>query len=702
MPYLPCPLPPAMRLLSSPPSPRSLVLLAAVGALTACGDPAEPSAPTLASLIAATRVDSLPELDTRRITVQATGTDGLPYATTGLVWQSSDTSIVTVAATGDVTGVQPGRATVTASLQGKSLALAVRVLAVPVHDVTVRLVGALAADTMLVGTSAPLIAEARDIAGRTLRNRQTSFSVAESSTQFATVDGGRLTGREVGVVQIVAYADTVERRLRVVVRPALASGLTLRLADPKKLGDTSWVGVADSAIVAWTDASGATLPPSPLRPASYSSDDTGVATVSATGRVTLVGPGTATIRANGDRLTAARSVLVVRAPIVTVIAAPDTVRVLPGESATIRPLLIDGGGIRVSTLGARAITFASLTPSIATVDANGVVQGVAVGTGSVRVVSERGTATVPVRVVAPAGSNAFVIDLRFVGPTPSPEVLAAFEQAKARWQGIIRQTTGSASFRWPQGTCLRTLPTAQDTVRDVVIMARIDSIDGPSNILGSAGPCVIKPTPSGHSLPIVGQMVFDSADMKTMATTGRLVNVITHEMGHVLGVGTMWAAQFHSGVRLSVTSQLNPSTNAYLGTGGIAASATMGFTQFVFTGDALSLNTVPLEDTGGSGTAGSHWRRSIYGNELMNGFAGSGAMSLSLLTVAAMADLGYTVTTTGAEPWGAYILGGPSASSLLLSRYLGAPAEQLNERLLEPVMSVDRSGTVRMLKAPTP
>ena len=35
-------------------------------------------------------------------------------------------------------------------------------------------------------------------------------------------------------------------------------------------------------------------------------------------------------------------------------------------------------------------------------------------------------------------------------------------------------------------------------------------------------------------------MQFDTADLATMEANGSLVDVITHEMGHVLGFGTIW------------------------------------------------------------------------------------------------------------------------------------------------------------------
>ena len=38
-------------------------------------------------------------------------------------------------------------------------------------------------------------------------------------------------------------------------------------------------------------------------------------------------------------------------------------------------------------------------------------------------------------------------------------------------------------------------------------------------------------------------MQFDTADMAMMETGGMLQGVIMHEMGHVLGIGTLWQSQ---------------------------------------------------------------------------------------------------------------------------------------------------------------
>ena len=60
---------------------------------------------------------------------------------------------------------------------------------------------------------------------------------------------------------------------------------------------------------------------------------------------------------------------------------------------------------------------------------------------------------------------------------------------------------------------------------------------------------------------------------------------------------------------------------------------------------------VPVEDMGGPGTADAHWRELVFDNELMTGFINFGTNPLSGVTVASLADLGYTVNLLGADPY---------------------------------------------------
>jgi hypothetical protein len=131
-------------------------------------------------------------------------------------------------------------------------------------------------------------------------------------------------------------------------------------------------------------------------------------------------------------------------------------------------------------------------------------------------------------------------------------------------------------------------------------------------------------------------MEFDSADMASLEASGGLYYVVLHEMGHVLGIGTIWRLKR----LLADETTGNPTF-----TGGGAMDA-YGRLRRAAAGIA-----VPVENTGGPGTRGGHWREAVFHNELMSGFIAGPGNPLSRLTVASLADLGYTVDLDAAEPY---------------------------------------------------
>jgi hypothetical protein len=234
------------------------------------------------------------------------------------------------------------------------------------------------------------------------------------------------------------------------------------------------------------------------------------------------------------------------------------------------------------------------------------------------------TATTDV-TVTPGPSESFDITLQ-LAPTMPPEFAQAFTDAAARWEEIIVAGWPSHPLTVVDGF-LGWLPGFDGSVDDVMIAARDTDIDGPGQVLGSAGTLVYRET----GQPIFGIMQFDTADLQRLADRGRLGSVILHEMGHVLGIGGNWILEGRIDDLL-----VDPSYN---GTAGKAAWRELG-----------GAGNVPLENEGGLGTAFAHWRESIFGNELMTGYS-DGDERLSRLTVAALADRGYGVDLTAADPY---------------------------------------------------
>ncbi len=213
----------------------------------------------------------------------------------------------------------------------------------------------------------------------------------------------------------------------------------------------------------------------------------------------------------------------------------------------------------------------------------------------------------------------FSIDVRFLGGLTASQ-RQVFETAAARWSEVI----------------IGDLPEATvdgETVDDVVIEARGASIDGSGGVLGRAGPTRIR-VPS--FLPIKGIMEFDIGDLSRMEADGSLINVIVHEMGHVLGIGTLWS---HHGLLLGA------------GTSNPMFTGRRAMEEFAVLRGAAAPEPVPVANTGGPGTRDGHWREAVFGNELMTGFLDAGENPLARLTIGSLEDLGYAVNFNSADPF---------------------------------------------------
>jgi hypothetical protein len=223
-----------------------------------------------------------------------------------------------------------------------------------------------------------------------------------------------------------------------------------------------------------------------------------------------------------------------------------------------------------------------------------------------------------------ATASPFTIEVRFAGGLNATQK-KAFTTAADRWTKVI---VGDLPAVIVDG----------ETIDDIVILAQGSAIDGRGRILGQAGPTHLRPASAGKAsfLPAKGTMAFDTADLKQMQADGTLNDVITHEMGHVLGIGTIWPMK----KLLSGAGAGNPT---FGGAGAIAEYRTLR--------GGGAKTRVPVENTGGPGTRDGHWRETVFRNELMSGFISAPGNPLSRMTVASLGDLGYEVDLEAGEPY---------------------------------------------------
>jgi hypothetical protein len=252
-----------------------------------------------------------------------------------------------------------------------------------------------------------------------------------------------------------------------------------------------------------------------------------------------------------------------------------------------------------------------------------------------------------------ATPSPFTIEVRFLGGLNQAQQ-GAFTAAADRWTGII---VGDLPDVLVDG----------EVIDDLVILAQGVAIDGPGKILGQAGPTHLRPEAAGAAalLPVKGIMSFDTADLANMEADGSLNDVIAHEMGHVLGLGTIWDLK-------GLLKDAGTDNPTFVGDG---AMSEFGILQ---DGDP---EPVPVENTGGPGTRDGHWRESVFRNELMTGFVAQQGNPLSRMTAASFGDLGYQVDLDAAE---AYEL--PNLFALAVEGLLVAHAAPIDAGIVLPMI----------------
>ena len=304
------------------------------------------------------------------------------------------------------------------------------------------------------------------------------------------------------------------------------------------------------------------------------------------------------------------------------------------------------------------------------------------------------------QIFSAAVQTSFSVTLRYVGTPPTGAILQAFTNAADRISAMIvgdlpDAQIGSTGTPFNVSACnsaFTGVTPLNEVVDDVIIYASVVPIDGVGQVLGSAGPCLTRTT---GGLTGLGTMRFDSADLDNLANNGRLGDVITHEMLHVVGLGTLWTARgLLVDAGLATARVVGPLATA------ACTDDLGGSTACVGSVPAENCLNLPPSVTCGAGTQNSHWKESTFQTELMTGYAGATNV-LSKLTVQGLADLGYTVNTLAADPYAVPsslmallqaqgVVASPAAAALAP----GGPLTELPAPLM-PRFTLDRDGRAR-------
>ena len=390
-------------------------------------------------------------------------------------------------------------------------------------------------------------------------------------------------------------------------------------------------------------------------PAAVTADADGVVTITGWTLGTVAGQDALTLRAGAATLSFIASVLPGDPVRLTAVDTTPPSALAGALLAPVKLRLADKFG---NAVGAQQLTLAvtggggSLGTTSASSDADGMVvlSGWTLGRTALPQVVHASSATLSADVTAVVQSD-FHIDVRFFGPGMTDDQKALFTNAAARISAIVVGAIPDVTYSGlsVSNACgLPGLPTIDETIHSIIIFASVAPIDGSGGILAGSGPCLLRN--GAGFFPSIGAMLLDADDLPGTAAEGILQDVITHEMLHAIGFGTIWDVKgllLAGGTVNSAFAGLRARLGC-LGGGGASVCAT----------------SVPVENDMIPGTADAHWRESVFGPELMTGFVNHGPMPLSAITVGSLADLGYVVNPLAADP---YVVPTPPAHNLVPS-----------------------------------
>ena len=271
-----------------------------------------------------------------------------------VTWKSSDTGIATVSSSGKVKGVKAGTATITCTSVTTGLSATC--------EVTVSYVK-LDKTTASVNTGKTLTLKAT-VYPSTLDDRSVTWK--SSNTKIATVStSGKVKGVKAGTATITCTSNAtgLSASCKVTVGSVSLDKTTLILQKGK------------------TSTLTATVAPSTLADQSvtWKSSDTGIATVSSSGKVKGVKYGTATITCTSNATGLSTSCEVT---VVYVKLSKTTASLEKGKTLTLKATVYP------STLDDRSVTWKSSDTKVATVSSSGKVTGVKYGTATITCTSK--------------------------------------------------------------------------------------------------------------------------------------------------------------------------------------------------------------------------------------------------------------------------------------------------------------------------
>lgn len=444
-----------------------------------------------------------------QLTAALVDSAGTPLVRRAIAWASDDPSVASVAQDGLVTGIATGRATVTATAEGRTGKSTIDVTPIPVASLTVT-----PATAMLpVGRTQLLTAVARDAQGAELPGRVVTW--LSGAPSLATVSlGGLVTAVAEGSALIIATCEGERATVTLtIVQPAVTT-VSVSPGSVSLNPDSSRQLTAVARDALGNLVTG--------RATSWASGNPSVATVSASGMVTALGVGTSQVSATVGGVTGSASVAVALIPVARVAMSSSTLTITEGATGTLSAVATDSLG---GALAGRALVWSSGNPAVATVSQGGVVTANVPGTATV-------TATAPnagLGGTSPSGATVVTVGYAPVtGVSLTPSTSSIFVGASVRLTAVL---SGAPLFA--------TLPATGRVLRWSVADPTVASVSSTGVVTGlaqGATTVTLSASSPGQTSPATA----------TVSVTVKLVPIARVALGSIAGtihVGALYGRQ---------------------------------------------------------------------------------------------------------------------------------------------------------------
>jgi hypothetical protein len=226
----------------------------------------------------------------------------------------------------------------------------------------------------------------------------------------------------------------------------------------------------------------------------------------------------------------------------------------------------------------------------------------------------------------------------------------AIAAAAQRLRTLLRSTPSPLSLRTGSTPCvnLSTPPIDEIITNPIVYVYARDFSTDPAfknasraDAIGDA--CWVR-IGGADRRTLIGGIVFNRSLLSMRERAGAIDEVALHEMLHALGMGSSWRALPEVGW-VDLVQGRGTSDPRYVGAASVTAFGGIA-------GNRIGAVPVPVEGGAVEGSSESHWRESMFGEEIMTPtYPGVGWVPapVSAVTVMSLADLGWDVDPVSAD-----------------------------------------------------